>query len=89
MKLNTYILFIYRMKQLDSINDSTDMNLSQLQETVNDRGACCAAVRGHRVGYNLTTEQRKQPRHHHRDYLRLNEGENISSFHSKKQEINI
>ena len=33
-----------------------DMNLSQLQEIVNDRGACCAAVRGNRVGHNRTTE---------------------------------
>ena len=29
-----------RMRWLDSITDSVDMNLSKLQETVEDRGAC-------------------------------------------------
>ena len=33
-----------RMRWLDSITDSTGMNLSKLQETVKDRGAWCAAV---------------------------------------------
>ena len=33
-----------RMKSLDSITDSVDMNLSKLQETVEDREAWCAAV---------------------------------------------
>ena len=35
-----------RMKWLDGINDSVDMNLSKLQETVEDRGARCATVHG-------------------------------------------
>ena len=35
-----------RMTWLDSIIDSMDMNLSKLQETVEDRGAWCAAVHG-------------------------------------------
>ena len=35
-----------RMKWLDSITDSLDMNLSKLQETVEDRGAWRAAVHG-------------------------------------------
>ena len=35
-----------RMKSLDSITDSVDMNLSKLQETVEDREAWCAAVHG-------------------------------------------
>ena len=34
------------MRWLDSIIDSTDMNLSKLQEIVKDRGAWLAAVHG-------------------------------------------
>ena len=33
-----------RMRWLDSINDSTDMNLSKLREIVQDRGAWHATV---------------------------------------------
>ena len=35
-----------RMRWLDSITDSIDMNLSNLREIVEDRGACCATVHG-------------------------------------------
>ena len=35
-----------RMRELDSITDSMDMNLSQVQEIVNDRGDWHAAVHG-------------------------------------------
>ena len=35
-----------RMRWLSSIMDSMDMNLSKLQEIVEDRGAWCAAVHG-------------------------------------------
>ena len=35
-----------RMRWLDSITDSMDMNLSNLQEIVRDRGAWHAAVHG-------------------------------------------
>ena len=35
-----------KMRWLDSIPDSVDMNLSKLWETVEDRGAWRAAVRG-------------------------------------------
>ena len=35
-----------RMRWLDSITDSMDMNLSKLWEIVEDRGVCHAAVHG-------------------------------------------
>ena len=35
-----------RIRLLDSTVDSMDMNLSRLLETVEDRGAWCAAVHG-------------------------------------------
>ena len=34
------------MRLLDSIIDSMDVNLSKLEETVEDRGAWCATVHG-------------------------------------------
>ena len=45
-------------EMVDSITDSTDMNLSEFWETVKDKEAWCAAVhRLQRVGHNLVTEQ--------------------------------
>ena len=47
-----------RMRWLDSITDSTDLNLSKLQEIVKDREIWCAIVRGwQRVGHDLATQQ--------------------------------
>ena len=47
-----------RMRWLDSIADSVDMNLSKLQETVKDKGAWCAVV--HRVTKSRTQIAIKQ-----------------------------
>ena len=46
------------MRWLDSITNSTDMNLSQLQEIVEDREAFCV-TRSQRVGHNVVTENSK------------------------------
>ena len=48
-----------RLRWLDSIIDSMDMNLSKLQEIVKDKGVWCCIPCGHRVRHDLTTEQQQ------------------------------
>ena len=46
-----------RMRWLDNVTSSMNMNLSKLQETVEDRGWHAAVHGVARVRYNLATEQ--------------------------------
>ena len=46
-----------RMKWLDSIIDSVDMNLSKLPEIVKDGSLTCCNPSDHRVRYDFANEQ--------------------------------
>ena len=46
-----------RMRWLDSIIDSVDMNLSKLPEIVKDGSLTCCNPSDHRVRYDLANEQ--------------------------------
>ena len=55
-----YKVLILRMRWLDGITDSVDVNLSKLWEMVEDRGTWSVAVHGsQRVTLNLATEQQQ------------------------------
>ena len=58
-----------RIRWLDSITDSRDMNLSKLQETVKDRDAWHAAV--HEVTKSLIATEQQQEQHTHTHTLLL------------------
>ena len=50
-----------KLRWLDSITDSTDINLSKLREIVEDRGPGVLKFMGlQRVGHNLATEQQEK-----------------------------
>ena len=49
------------MRWFDSITDSMDVNLSKLQETVEDRGAWCAAIHGFAKSHTQLSDSTRKP----------------------------
>ena len=84
-----------RMRWLHSITDSVDMNLSKLQEIVQDRGARRAAVHGLQgVRHSLVTEQQvlseRSPSHVfircYSIYMKLTDRTNLPQIFFKKNQ---
>ena len=74
-----------RMRWLNSITNSMDMNLSKLWEIVKDRQGslvCCVVHGVQRLGYNLVNEQHQQHTHMLRFKITnsINENGKSSSF---------
>ena len=66
-----------KMSWLDSITDSTGMNLSKPRETVKDKETCMLQSMGsQRVRHDLVTEQHKQPHkiHNWREHTTQHQG---------------
>ena len=61
-----------KMRGLDSTTDSMDMNLSKLQETMNEgEPGVLQSMKSQRVGHDLANEQQQQPSSEHRaNYIR-------------------
>ena len=70
-KIETKRRWWQRMRRLESITSSVDMNLNKLWEMVKDRGAWHAAVYGsQRVRHSLVTEQ-QQHNHKTARYIKM------------------
>ena len=52
---------LQRMRWLDGITDSTDMNLGKFWKMVRrGKSGVLQSIRSHRVGHNLSTEQKNE-----------------------------